>query len=98
VKGRRLKERSGKDADIAHEILAYLADHPHAQDTLEGIVQWWLLEQEILRSTSKVQIALAELISQGLVLEREGRDLRTHYRINRRKSAAIRALLKEREE
>jgi len=62
---------------------------------MEGIVQWWLLEREILRSTSKVQTALAELTAQGLVLERKGQDKRTHYRINRRKSATIRALLKK---
>jgi len=29
------------------EILAYLADHPDAQDTLAGIFEWWLLERKI---------------------------------------------------
>ena len=92
-----MKQRSCKDTptDIAHEILIYLTEHPNAQDTMEGIVQWWLLEREILRSASKVQTALAELIAQGLVLERESLDKRTLYRINRRRSAAIRALLKK---
>ena len=92
-----MKQRSCKDTptDIAHEILVYLTEHPHAQDTMEGIVQWWWLEREILRSMSKVQTALAELMAQGLVLEREGQDKRGHYRINRRKSTAIRALLKK---
>jgi hypothetical protein len=90
-----LKRGSVKDLDIAQEILAYLLEHPHAQDTLEGIVQWWLLEREILRSADKVQSALAELKTLGMLLEREGRDLRIHYRINRRKSAAIRALLNQ---
>jgi hypothetical protein len=69
--------------------------HPKAQDTLEGIVEWWLLEQEIRRSTALVNAALSELISQGLVLEHRGKDGRIHYRINRRKVARIRALLKQ---
>lgn len=81
-------------AEIAQEVLAYLAEHPRAQDTLEGIVQWWLLEQEIRRGTAQVQAALAELVARGLALERQGKDGRTYYRINRRRLAQIRELLK----
>jgi len=81
---------------VAHEILAYLVEHPDAQDTLEGIVQWWLLEQRIKRQTAKVKEALAELVAKGLVLERKGKNARIYYRINRRKYGEIRALLKER--
>ena len=89
-------KQSPRTADIAQDILAYLAAHPEAQDTMEGIVEWWLLEQEIRRSTALVNAALAELISQGLVLERRGRDGRIHYRINRHKAVRIRALLNRR--
>lgn len=81
---------------IASEILAYLAEHPGAQDTVEGIVEWWLLEQKIKRHTAQVKEALAELVTQGLVLEHKGRDARIHYRMNRRKTEEIRALLKGR--
>ena len=82
------------ESDIAQEILAYLARHPEAQDTMEGIVEWWLLEQEIRRTTALVKAALAELVSRKLVLERRGKDGRVHYRIDRRQAAEIRALLK----
>jgi hypothetical protein len=85
--------RTAESADIAHEVLAYLAEHPEAQDTMEGIVEWWLLEQEIRRSTALVNAALAALVSQELVLARRGRDGRIHYHINRNKAARIRALL-----
>jgi len=29
------------------EILEYLRKHPEASDTLEGIAEWWLLNQRI---------------------------------------------------
>ena len=54
---------------IAHEILAYLAEHPEAEDTLDGIVRWWLLEQKIKYQTNMVREAIAELVGEGLLLE-----------------------------
>ena len=90
--------KSGKPttarSPIFYEILAYLVEHPEAQDTMEGIIEWWLLEQRIKRQTAKVKTALAELVNMGLVLERKGRDKRVHYRVDRRKAAEIRSLLK----
>jgi hypothetical protein len=68
---------------IADEILAYLAEHPDARDTLEGIVQWWLLEQEIKKWAAEVKAALDDLVVEGLVIEERGVDARTHYRLNR---------------
>ncbi|MBI3796369.1 MAG: hypothetical protein HY268_05270 [Deltaproteobacteria bacterium] len=79
---------------IAYEILSYLVKHTAAQDTVEGIVEWWLLEQKIKRHTAQVKNALAELVAQGLVLEQLGKDARVHYRMNRRRIEEIRALLK----
>ena len=75
------------------KVLSYLAEHPLAQDTLEGIVEWWLLEQQIQHWTPNVEAALASLIKQKLVLERKGQDRRSHYRLNRRKLKAIRKSL-----
>ena len=80
---------------IVHEILTYLAEYPDSNDTLEGIVEWWLLERRIENQTAKVKEALAELVAKGLLIEKE-RDGRIHYRINGRKHGEIQALLKER--
>jgi hypothetical protein len=60
--------------------LAYLARHPQAQDTLEGIVQWWLLEQRLYRTTSEVRTALEALVAKGQIVARQGRDGRIYYR------------------
>jgi len=75
------------------EILAYLAKNPAAQDTLEGITEWWLLEQEIENRALQVESVLADLVARGLVLERKGRDARSHYRVNRRKLREISSIV-----
>lgn len=84
-----------KKAQIVNEILAYLSEHPDAQDTLEGIVRWWLLEQEIKRETDKVKEALNELVNRGLVIERKGSNTQVRYLINRDKLKEIQELLKK---
>ena len=84
--------------EIAYEILAYLAEHPEAQDTLDGIVQWWLLEQKIKHQTNIVKEAVAELVDKGLLLEYKSRDSQVHYRTNQSKSDEIKKLLHKRPE
>lgn len=81
-------------AQIGYQILAYLAAHPEAQDTLEGIVEWWLLEQQIKFQTARVKEALSELVAKGLILEKKGLDSQTHYRINQVKSQEIQEFFK----
>jgi|GEM_PF-4263764 len=56
---------------MARRILAYLRAHPHARDSLEGIAEWWLLEQKIRETTEDVSKALSELTSKGLIVEQE---------------------------
>jgi len=80
---------------IAQAILAYLAEHPDAQDTLAGIAEWWLLEQQIKTQTATVKQALAELVSGELILERKGKDSLVHYRINSGKLKEIKMMLKQ---
>ena len=70
---------------VAQELLGYLARNPDAQDTLEGILEWWLLEEKIRRRAFEVREALAELVKSGLLRERKGKDERVHYRVNRRR-------------
>ena len=78
---------------VALRILDYLSTHPDAQDTAEGIAEWWLLEQRVHNVITDVKKAIAELLAQGLVLERSGRDGRVHYRLNpRRRTTAAQQL------
>jgi hypothetical protein len=79
--------------EIAGDILAYLARHPEADDTVAGIAEWWLLEQELRCRTTDVRNAVAELVAQNLITERKGEDAQIHYRVNKDKTEEIAALL-----
>ena len=84
-------------SQVALEILAYLAENPTAQDTMLGIVEWWLLEQQIKTQTYAVKDALADLVSRGLIFRHQGKDSQIHYRINMSKMDAVLALIAGRE-
>jgi hypothetical protein len=67
---------------MAHEILTYLATRPKAQDTLDGIEQWWLLERHIERHSDLVRQAVDTLVEQGWLVENKGKDAQSRYRLN----------------
>ena len=80
------------EQQIAEEILGYFAAHPDARDTLDGIVQWWLLEQKITVQSARVKHVLAGLVAEGLVIEgRAGES--SFYRLNRRRYKTVRKRL-----
>ena len=82
------------ESKIGNEILAYLVENPKAQDTLEGIVEWWLLEREIKFETVRVKEALSDLVARGLILEKKGSNSKIHYRINQSRFEEIKRLVK----
>ena len=89
-------ETKNTKEDVAYEILQYLVDNPNAQDTLEGIVTWWLLVRAVKHRIALVKEALAMLVEDGLVIAQQGSDSRTHYRINRQRRRKIMTLLEQR--
>ena len=89
--------RVDQDKDKRHacqHILGYLLDNPDAGDTLEGIVEWWLLKQRIRFETLTVAQAVAKLVNDGLIVAQHGPDSRIIYRANR-SSENIQAMLYE---
>jgi hypothetical protein len=82
-----------EESEIARDLLGYLINNPDAQDTLEGIVEWWLLQMKLETRTTKVKEALAGLVAQDLIMKCTGTDSRLRYRINDSKKAEIRDLL-----
>jgi hypothetical protein len=69
-------------SQLATDILSYLIEHPMAEDTVEGIVEWWILKQSIEQRVVTVKDALAQLVAGGFVLERKRIDGRIYYQLN----------------
>jgi hypothetical protein len=85
------------NAMLTHEVLSYLIEHPEAQDTVEGLAEWRLLDQRIRQSVSEVTAVLNDLLKRDLVVARHGADGRIHYRVNLERQDEIRRLLGRRE-
>ena len=79
--------------EAAQYILGYLLDNPDASDTLDGIMEWWLLNQKIRFETRIVFQAVTKLVADGLIVEQKGPDSRTIYSVNR--SEDIKGILRE---
>ena len=77
------RNKSKDEREARRYILGYLLEHPEAGDTLEGIVEWWLLHQRIRFETRNVSQAVAELVAQGLIVKLKGPDSRIIYKANR---------------
>ncbi len=77
------------DSDEARVILDYMRRHPAGSDTLEGIAQWWLLEQGLSSAVERIQKALDRLIRDGLVICTRRADGQTCYKLNPRKAAVV---------
>lgn len=75
--------------DISEEILNYLSKHPDANDTLEGITEWWLLAQRIRYEMEKVRTAVYKLVAEGWIIEIKNRNSIVRYRLNPKKRKEI---------
>ncbi len=69
---------------IASAILAYLAEHPDATDTLGGIGAWWLRERKSELPPLLLREVLSDLVTQGLVEAHREANGTVLYRAHRR--------------
>jgi len=60
-----------KREQISKMICSYLRKHPVAEDTLEGIAEWWLEAEKIETSVDEVADALESLVQEGIVSVRK---------------------------
>lgn len=78
--------------DAFEAITSYLAGHPNANDTLEGVMQWWLLARHATWSRSDIKKAIARGMREGLILETQGGDGQVRYSLMPGKLGEIRKL------
>ena len=52
-------------------LTRYVALHPQAVDTLEGIRDWWLSDLRSKPSDKELEEALEALVSEGVLVRRE---------------------------
>ena len=76
-------QMNDKTVKVAYEILRYLTKNPDAQDTVEGIIDWWFLGRNIKCQKRMVKKALEMMVEDGLVIARQKTDSRTVYKLYR---------------
>lgn len=70
-------------SEIAQAIVEYVEKNPEAQDTLDGIVEWWLPQFQT-KPRMAIKEALDELVAAGLITAHKGKDAQILYRATRR--------------
>lgn len=70
-------------AETVRAILEYLRKNPNAQDTQDGILQWWLTELPTKPRDATVKKALEDLVRAGLLSEHKGKDAQISYRMRK---------------
>jgi hypothetical protein len=66
----------------APEILDYLARHPDAQDTIDGILHWWVLDACVRKWAPKIAGAVQQLVEQGFLEEKRSSDGKIFYHVS----------------
>ena len=72
------------------EILDYLARHPDAQDTIDGILHWWVLDAHVRKWTPKIAETIGQLVERGFLEEKRSSDGKIFYHISRRYLSTLR--------
>lgn len=60
-------------------ILRYLAAHPHAADTVDGVVSWWLPLQRYKDTHEDIEKILEDLANEGHLLKKNLPDNKVIY-------------------
>lgn len=74
-------------AAIEKDILDYLGENPGAQDTLQGIIQWWVMERRLIQAIADVETALDHLVAKKLVTKHSGWDGSVYYGIGEKRAS-----------
>ena len=85
------RARSDPQDAITRAIARYVAAHPEAKDTVEGVMKWWLPEKTPGCGREEVEAGLGSLVARGWILERVIAPGRRIYCANRDRVAEMKA-------
>jgi hypothetical protein len=68
------------DEELSEAIRRYLAEHPFAMDTLDGIAEWWVMRDQVRTDVEAVARVLDHLVRNG-ELEQLGSPDSPRYRL-----------------
>jgi hypothetical protein len=74
------REITWREPELETAIRRYLAEHPQAMDTYEGIAEWWLMRERIHFDLAALTRTLHRLMEEG-VLEEIGSGGGARYRL-----------------
>ncbi len=57
------------DSEIEASVIRYLHQHPHAADSLDGIVKWWLPRQRYETAQERIGQTVDRMVD-GCILDR----------------------------
>lgn len=61
------KDERQREKELTEAVLEYLAEHPQASDTLEGIAEWWVMRQQVRAEVKTLVKVLRRLTGSGLL-------------------------------
>jgi hypothetical protein len=77
----KLVDERRREEELAEIVLGYLAEHPDASDTLEGIAEWWIMRQQTRVEVTTLAKVLRRLAESSL-LEKIEEGGTPRYRLN----------------
>jgi hypothetical protein len=70
--------------EVKEAVLQYFHDHPDAQDTIEGITEWWIARSLIDLNAETVREVIIQMCADGLLIRNNVGYSSQLYRLNKR--------------
>lgn len=81
------------DEEARQLLLRYLAHHPEAGDTMEGIIRWWFMREKIESDIAMLTGIVQKLVNEGYLIEKGGRGA-AYYVVNSSRIGEIKTLIR----
>lgn len=66
VRSNEWPSHSDSQIRLRHALVEYIRNHPHASDTLPGILDWWI-PRDLSVAPREVEAVLDDLVAKGML-------------------------------